>query len=206
MSESSLVELTMKKVAAVIIAAGSSSRLGRPKQLILFAGETLLARAIRVARESGVEPLFVVLGANREEIEAGVDLSRAQIVLNRNWKEGMASSIRAGIDAVEKDTAEVDGVLLMVCDQPLVTEEHLRRMLAAFRQSGTSSIASLYSGKRGIPAIFPRQSFAELAALKGDQGARSLLSEAQREVIEAALEGGEVDVDRAEDVLKLGSL
>jgi CTP:molybdopterin cytidylyltransferase MocA len=196
----------MKKVAAIIIAAGSSSRLGRPKQLVLFAGETLLARAIRVARESGVEPLFVVLGANREEIEAGVDLSRAQIVLNRNWKEGMASSIRAGIDAVEKDTAEVDGVLLMVCDQPLVTEEHLRRMLAAFRQSGTSSIASLYSGKRGIPAIFPRQSFAELAALKGDQGARSLLSDAQREVIEAALEGGEVDVDRAEDVLKLGSL
>jgi molybdenum cofactor cytidylyltransferase len=192
-------------VPAVIIAAGSSSRLGQPKQLIVFGGETLLARTIRVARESGAEPVLVVLGANREEIECGLDLSGTRIVINRNWDEGMASSIRAGVEVIEKTLPEAQGVLLMVCDQPRVTAEHLSRMLASFRQSEAGSIASLYAGKRGIPAIFPRWSFPELMALEGDRGARGLLSDLTREVSEIALEGGEIDIDRAEDVLKLGS-
>jgi len=195
--------MPMRSIAGVIIAAGSSSRLGQPKQLVVVAGETLLARTIRVACDSGAEPILVVLGANREEIQAGVDFTGTRVVVNRNWDEGMASSIRAGIGAVEREIPEVHGALLMVCDQPRVTAEHLSRMLNVFRQSGTTSITSLYGGNRGIPAIFPRQTFPDLLALTGDKGARGLLSEPDREVIEVALPGGDIDVDQAEDLLKL---
>jgi len=190
----------MTGVGAVIIAAGSSSRLGRPKQLLVFEGETLLGRAIRTAVNSGAKPVFVVLGANRNEIESGADLSGSRVVVNENWSAGMASSIRAGVLQLEQDFPETQGVLLMVCDQPRVTAENLSRMIDLFRRSGSSAIASLYAGKRGTPAIFPREAFRELLALQGDKGARGLLADQNREVIEIALEGGELDIDRADDI------
>jgi len=198
----------MTDVASVIIAAGSSSRLGRPKQLVLFEGEKLLERAIRVALESGAKPVLVVLGANQAEIEAADDLSGVQIVVNGNWPEGMASSIRAGVaqlqtEQLQTDSSGADGVLLMVCDQPSVTSEHIDRMLDAFRRSATSTVASSYAGKRGIPAVFPRKAFVELLALEGDKGARGLLAEPGREVIEIPLAGGEQDIDHADDLFRI---
>lgn len=196
----------MNCVPAVIIAAGSSSRLGRPKQLVVFEGEKLLERAIRVALESGAQPVFVVLGANRAEIEAAMDLSAVRLIVNENWQEGMASSIRSGIKALENHSPDASGVLLMVCDQPRLTTKHLERMLAGFRRSSASAIASRYAGKRGIPAIFPRAAFGELLALRGDQGARRLLSDARRKVIEIELDGGELDVDRTDDITGLQRL
>ena len=93
----------------------------------------------------------------------------------------------------------------MLCDQPAVTAEHLGRLLAAFRQNPANAIASAYSGKRGIPAIFPREAFPDLLALRGDQGARGLLSEPRRAVTEIALDGGELDIDRPEDLARLQS-
>ena len=96
----------MKDVAAVIIAAGSSSRLGQPKQLLVFEGEILLQRAIRIAREAGTSRVLVVLGAHRQQIEDRVDLSDVEIVVNPDWEEGMASSIRAGTQALDRDSSE----------------------------------------------------------------------------------------------------
>ena len=195
----------MNSVAGVIIAAGSSSRLGQPKQLLVFEGETLLQRAIRLANEAHTEPLLVVLGAHREQIESGMELSTATVIVNPDWEEGMAASIRVAILALrERERAsEIAGILLMVCDQPAVTAEHLRAMLVAFEQDRNSAIASVYAGKRGIPAIFPQESFAELLALRGDTGARGLLSDPNRKVVELALEGGGVDVDQPDDLLRL---
>jgi molybdenum cofactor cytidylyltransferase len=194
--------MPVNRVAAVIIAAGTSGRLGQPKQLLMFEGETLLERAIRIAHKAGTRPLLVVLGAHREEIEARVDFAGSDIVVNPNWEEGMASSIRAGVGALTDEPGS-PGVLLMTCDQPRVTAEHLGRMMDAFRQSETSAIASVYAGKRGIPAIVPRNAFAELLALHGDKGASGLLSEPGREVVGIALDGGEVDIDRPEDLYDL---
>ena len=194
--------MPVNSVAAVIIAAGKSSRLGQSKQLLVLEGETLLQRAIRIAHEAGAKPVLVVLGAHREEIEARVDFAGSNIVVNPNWEEGMASSIRAGVEELAEEPG-CSGVLLMICDQPRVTPEHLGRMIDASRQSETSAVASVYAGKRGIPAIFPRQAFAELLALRGDKGASRLLSEPDREVIEISLDGGEVDIDRPEDLSHL---
>jgi len=193
----------MNDVAAIIIAAGASSRLGEPKQLLVLRGETLLQRAIRVAKEAGTEPVLVVLGAHRERIEAEVDLSGVKVVVNNDWEEGMASSIRAGVRALQGIEARISGVMLMVCDQPAVSSEHLGQMMGAFRRNPAGVIASVYAGKRGIPAIFPADAFADLLVLQGDRGARGLLSEEGRFVIEVPLEGGEVDIDLPEDLAHL---
>jgi CTP:molybdopterin cytidylyltransferase MocA len=192
----------MKRVAAIIAAAGSSSRLGQPKQLLMVEGEPMLQRAVRFAHEAAASPVFVVIGAHREQIESGVDFATAKIIVNDEWEEGLASSIRAGMEAVKTHAPDATGVLLMVCDQPRVTGEHLRRMIGHFRESPEEAVASVYAGGRGTPAIFPRAAFGDLSALRGDKGARGLLSRATWPVTEIVLEGGEIDVDRPEDLAR----
>ena len=191
-------------VAAIIVAAGASSRLGQPKQLVLVEGEPLLLRAIRCAQEAGARPVRVVLGAHRERIEKAVAFGDAMVIANSEWEEGVASSIRAGVGAEDAGT-EAAGVLLMTCDQPRITAKHLREMIEAFdAQARAVLIASIYAGARGTPAIFPRVMFADLLALRGDKGARGLLATALLPVVEIQLEGGEVDIDRPEDLAELG--
>ena len=182
------------KTAALILAAGASTRLGQPKQLVRLGEETLLERTIRIANEAGCEPIVVVLGANKEEIEAVVSLGSIHVVHNEGWQEGMASSIRAGLRDLAIGMTE--GVLVMACDQPGVTVEHLRALL------GVNGLASSgYAGRRGVPAVFPRDLFSELMHLQGDAGARDLLQHETVTVVE--LPGGEVDIDTPEDLEKL---
>jgi molybdenum cofactor cytidylyltransferase len=133
--------------AAVVLAAGASTRLGEPKQLVMLAGETLLERAVRTAREAGCEPVVVVLGAAYVEILGNCGLGDAVTVINSDWKEGMSSSIRLGIRTLGFIAKDADGVVLMTCDQPAVTAEHLRAIIA----SGTRA-ASAYAGRAGVPA------------------------------------------------------
>jgi molybdenum cofactor cytidylyltransferase len=194
----------MSSVAAIIVAAGSSSRLGQPKQLILIEGEPLLQRAIRIATDAGASPVVVVLGAHRGLIESQVDLRNVAIVINDDWQEGLASSVRAGVAAVERDAPQASGLLLMTCDQPRVSAEHLRKMINAFSGiTEETAIASIYAAARGIPAIFPRSAVVDLCALHGDKGARGLLAKSRWPVIEVPLEGGEIDIDRPEDLADL---
>lgn len=178
--------------AAVVLAAGASVRLGESKQLARLGGETLLERAIRTAREAGCAPLVVVLGADAKQIQTQCDLSDAVVAVNDEWSEGMASSIRVGVGKLQ----DADGVVLMTCDQPAVTAEHLRALM----KSGEAT-ASSYAGQRGVPAYLPALAFAQLMELRGDAGARDLLREAA--VVELA--GGELDIDTAEDIYEARS-
>jgi CTP:molybdopterin cytidylyltransferase MocA len=171
--------------AAVVLAAGASTRLGEPKQLALVGGERLLERAVRVSREAGCVPVVVVLGARVEEIRAMCDLRGAIVVVNEGWGEGMGSSVRLGVGAA----VDAEGVVVMTCDQSTVTAEHLRELMS----SGDVAAAG-YAGRRGVPAYFPAGMFGALMELSGDAGARELLREAR--VVE--LVGGELDVDTAE--------
>lgn len=191
-------------VAAIIVAAGASIRLGQPKQLVLLDGEPLLQRAIRCVQESGASPVFVVLGARRERIESAIEFGTASVVVNEDWEEGLASSIRVGVQAAERDAAGAGGLLLMTCDQPRVTADHLRRMIEKFEtRSEPILIVSTYAGVRGIPAIFPREAHGELLALRGDKGARALLQKPPWHVIEVPLEGGEIDIDGPDDLARI---
>jgi molybdenum cofactor cytidylyltransferase len=179
-------------IAAVVLAAGGSSRLGEPKQLVRLGGENLLERAVRVAREAGCGPVVVVLGASAELIRSRCSLGDARVLVNEGWEEGMASSIRLGVGAL----SGVDGCVVMTCDQPAVTAGHLTRLI------GAEVKASRYAGRNGIPAYFPAAVFGDLMGLRGDMGARELLAG----VGFVELEGGELDVDTVGDLVRVREL
>ena len=179
--------------AAIILAAGASARLGEPKQLIEFGGETLLDRAVRIATEAGCSPVLVVLGAALPRVVTHSRLEGAIKVINRDWQQGMASSIVRGIEILQCIAAKAGGVVLMTCDQPAVTADHVRALA-----SDSEPRASSYAGRRGIPAYFPAASFPALANLAGDAGARELLKDA----LALELAGGEVDIDTADDLAR----
>jgi molybdenum cofactor cytidylyltransferase len=191
-------------VAAIILAAGASRRLGQPKQLLKYRGETLLERALRLAGEAGAAPVLVVLGAQFETIRATVSFNDAITVYNEQWQQGLSSTIHAGIRALAEHAPHATGALLMGCDQPRLTASHLRALLVSFAVQTTPSIVfSSYAGARGIPAVFPRGVFDHLQALEGDRGARSLLAQPVCPVIELPFDGGEVDIDQAADLAHL---
>jgi CTP:molybdopterin cytidylyltransferase MocA len=178
-------------IAAVVLAAGASTRLGHPKQLVELAGERLLERAVRTAREAGCSPVVVVLGAAYEDILGRSQLGDAVPVINAEWAEGMASSIRFGVRTLGFVAKDAQGAVLLACDQPAVTPAHLRALMA----SGEVT-ASAYAERRGVPAYFPASAFAVLMELRGDQGARELLHDAKA----IDLPSGETDIDTLADV------
>jgi molybdenum cofactor cytidylyltransferase len=184
-------------VPAVVLAAGASKRLGEPKQLMVIGGETLLERAVRISREARCSPVVVVLGAEYARVLQGSVLGDAVTVINDNWSEGMASSIRLGVGAIGFAAKDPEGVLLMTCDQPAITAKHLSRLMQC-----AEIRASRYAGKNGVPAFFPKKYFNCLMELNGDIGARELLANARYE----ELEKGELDIDTLEDLEKAREL
>lgn len=181
-------------VAAIVLAAGASRRLGEPKQLIRLDGETLLERTVRVCCEAGCVPVIVVLGASANEVLRRSSLGSAVVVMNDEWMQGMASSIRAGIQELPP---VVDGCVVATCDQPAITATHLRELMT----SGEVT-ASTYAGRNGVPAYFPREIFEQLMQLHGDAGARELLKDARA----LTFAGGELDVDTPEDLKRAREL
>jgi molybdenum cofactor cytidylyltransferase len=157
------------KLGAVLLAAGSSSRLGQPKQLVRWEGVTLLRRAAEATCTVGDGPVVVVLGAHAERCLPELEGLPLTPITASDWQEGMAASLRAGITAV----AHCDAALVLLCDQPHVTEAHLTALLDAFEPG--QLVASDYGPHLGPPCVFDRTFFPELLALTGDQGARKLL-------------------------------
>ena len=185
-------------VAGIILAAGFSRRLGRPKQTVEIGGETLLRRAVRVAAEAGLGPLFVVSAAHRA-LEAGLLGAPCSVVLNTEPEEGMASSIRAGVLAAQAVSGIV-GTVMMTCDQVQTGAHHLR----ALSSERDRMCGSAYAGRVGVPAYFPRAMFEELLRLRGEAGARELLScAASISAEELSLDvDTEADLTRARELLE----
>jgi molybdenum cofactor cytidylyltransferase/nicotine blue oxidoreductase len=181
-------------VAVVVLAAGFSRRLGRPKQAVQFNGETLLQRSARIAREASVGPVFVVVNRQTDVNLGGSGLT---ILTNDEAGEGIASSIRAGVNAA-LSLPDLKGVLLMTCDQVAVTSAHLRSLC----HDRTRVSGSAYAGRVGVPAYFPMKCVSDLLALRGDAGARDLL----RGVRTVSAEELALDIDTEEDVARLTSI
>ncbi len=174
------------RVAAVVLAAGASRRLGRAKQRVEIGGETLLECAVRVAVEARLEPVIVVV----RTVDVANGLRGCEVMVNALADEGMASSIRVGVARARE--IGVAGVVVMACDQVALRAEHLRALCGAVdRVTGSG-----YAGKVGIPAYFPAEKFSELMELRGDVGARELL----RGAVAVVDEGLGLDVDTEADV------
>lgn len=180
----------MVRVAAIILAAGASRRMGQPKQLMELDGEPLIHRAARIALQAGYAPTLVVLGHQAEAVGAALSGLPCTAVINVAWDEGIASSIRAGINAVPQSAG---AALFLACDQPAVDADFLRNLNNAHRLESGRIVAAAYAGTVGIPALFPRRCFEALKGLAGDRGARALLENA--DVLSVPLLGGEMDID-----------
>ena len=172
--------MKQQKCAALILAAGDSSRLGSPKQLVRFKGQTLIARSVNNVIAAGCAPVFTVLGANHESINAELIDLEAVVVINHDWEAGMGSSISAGINAYLQSGISTEAVLITLCDQPLVSVEDLERLLKAFHDSEALVVASEYetNGRtvRGVPAIFSNHLYPELRQLHGAEGAKNVIA------------------------------
>jgi CTP:molybdopterin cytidylyltransferase MocA len=192
-------------VAAIVLAAGASRRLGQPKQLLMHGGETLLERAIRLAGEAGAAPVFAVLGANFQLICASVPVMNISIpLINDHWEKGISTSIQTGLKALDAVARQANAALILSCDQPRLTADHLRELIETFAaQAEPSIVGSAYAGVVGIPAVFPALVFPHLLALRGDEGARAILAQPPCPLISVPFPGGEVDIDQPGDLAQL---
>jgi molybdenum cofactor cytidylyltransferase len=187
---------------ALVLAAGASRRFGSPKQLVRFDGQSLLQRAVAHASELLGSAVTVVLGAHAAEIAETLPTGSAGVLINRDWQEGIASSIRIG---VQRLPGACDGVMLVLADQPLVGSETLRRLMTAWRRQPRNIIASRYGSVTGVPAIFPRWCFSDLTNLRGDAGARIVIRRYSDHVVRLAHPEAAVDIDYPDDLLNLSS-
>ncbi|MBC8139725.1 MAG: nucleotidyltransferase family protein [Fibrella sp.] len=189
-------------LAAVILAAGGSTRLGQPKQLLRFQGEPFVTRIARITDDIGCSPIVIVTGSSAPEVEGVLEpLPFTRTVFNPDWETGMGSSIRAGISALLADGTSFDAVLLLVCDQPLVSETLLFHISETYQDSGKKVVASEYNGIWGVPCVFDRDILPELAALGATGGAKSVIERHRRakDAISVPFPGGAFDVDTPAD-------
>jgi molybdenum cofactor cytidylyltransferase len=184
----------------IVLAAGSSSRLGQPKQLVKLGGRhvlhTVVSNAVAIAGYS----VTVVLGAHAAELTRMLQRSTASVIVNRNWEEGLASSLRYGLASAPP---ACDAALIMLGDQVAVTADDLKRLIAAWKGEDSIIAASVYSGHVGVPAIFPRWCFSELRELRGDQGARAILERHSHRLARVPMPNAAIDLDTPEDLKAL---
>jgi xanthine/CO dehydrogenase XdhC/CoxF family maturation factor/CTP:molybdopterin cytidylyltransferase MocA len=192
-------------VAIIILAAGASTRMGRPKQLLTYGGRTFLRNAAEMAVASGCRPIIAVLGAYEDQLQREIGGLPVQSVVNERWAEGLGSSIRVGVEALEHGDREgaAEAVVLMLCDQPFVTDVVINNLVTAYRSSGKGIIASEYGGTMGVPALFGREYFAKLAALGGAAGAQQIIAAHASDIVRVPFPNGTTDIDTPEDYLGL---
>jgi len=187
-----------KSLATIILAAGNSSRLKRPKQLLVWQGESLLQRAVRLASEAIGEEIVVVYGAFKSQIEDHLEQLPVAAIYHEHWQEGMGSSLQKGLKALKR--ASYEGFLIMVCDQPFLTTQHLTTLKESFHTKNTIAVASSYMGSFGVPAILASHLLNPDSLGKKAQGAKQILknlSPSQLSLI--PFPKGEIDIDTEED-------
>lgn len=194
--------MTIFHTDIVILAAGGSSRLGRPKQLLPWHGRNLLQHAVQTALEITTQPV-VVTGAHADQLVAAVDANQVQVVYNPEWEQGIASSIRCGLQALLNRTPAPEQVIFMVCDQPFVTSELLLDLINEQQKSGKTIVASAYAGTLGIPALFEKTMFPQLLDLQGDHGAKKLMQQHPDQTAAVNFPQGNIDIDTVDEYEKL---
>ena len=190
----------------VILAAGSSSRLGQPKQLIKFKNKSLLQNIIDHSQVFSFKARVLILGAYAELINKNINTGELYVFINDEWEEGIASSIRSGVRCSLEIDPDLEHILFLLSDQPFVTSELIQELLDTHIKQGKTITACTYNDTVGVPAIFHKNVFRELSMLKGDRGAKVLIKKYYDNVAFVPFDQGSVDVDHPEDYAKLQKL
>ena len=193
----------MSKTGVIILAAGNSSRLGRPKQLLPYRGRTLLTHTTTEILHTGLTPVLVVTGAFHTEVKESLCGQSIDIIFNPAWEEGMGSGIVAGLSNILLLHPDVDAVIITVCDQPFISSELLSQLLSTFDMSGKGIVACTYADSVGTPVLFGRSYFEQLLALTGSEGAKKLLKQYPDDFAVIDFPDGDIDIDTKEDARKL---
>lgn len=188
------------KIGVVILAAGSSSRLGYAKQLVEFKGKSLLQHTIDASNSLAFDTKVLVLGARFNAINEKINTKNFEIVMNENWEEGMSTSIREGLLSSQKQKKDLDHILILLSDQPFVSRKRIEELIQVQLESNSPATFSEYGGNIGVPAIFSAEVFLHLKRLKGDEGAKKLIYEKKFDFQTVKFEKGNFDVDTTEDV------
>lgn len=192
-----------QEIGVIILAAGSSSRLGYAKQLVKFKNKALLQNVIDHASSLNFASKVLVLGARKEVIEKEIIPQDFELVYNENWEVGMSGSISAGLKRSREISENLKHVLILLSDQPLVNADRMELLIEKHISGNKPATFSEYAGDLGVPAIFSSEVFEDLQKLEGDQGAKKLISEGKLEYETVIFENGNFDVDTAEDVERL---
>jgi molybdenum cofactor cytidylyltransferase len=186
-------------VGAVVLAAGGSSRLGRPKQLLQFRGQSLVRVAVEAAIGAECAPIVVVLGAESERIKLELIGRQILFVPNDDWRRGIGSSIRAGVKALEF----CDAIAILACDQPHVTADLIGSLIRIQEETHQPIVASAYAETLGVPALFAQSCIEKLLSLGDKSGAKSILQAQPNDVAQVAFPEGAIDIDSATDYERL---
>ena len=182
-------------IGAIVLAAGRSSRLGVPKQLLEFRGESLVRRAAKAALESVCDRVVVVVGNHAQLMREEIDDLPVSVVENKIWQSGLSSSIRAGLEKLSSQR----GIIITLCDQPFMTAHVLNDLISAHCKTRRPIVASTYGTTRGVPAFFAPELFSELASLTKDEGARRIIASHPEKVATINFPQGAIDIDTPED-------
>jgi len=189
----------MNNTGVIILAAGSSSRFGNPKPLLCFNGKTLLNRTIDEAAEAGAQPIIVVTGAKADEISKEINNEDVRIVFNKDWEQGMASGIVAGLKKALTIDKALPKVIIAVCDQPYISSSLFQQLFQKQQQTARHMVASAYDDTIGTPALFTERYFDALMRLTGDHGAKILFEQYSDDLASVDFPGGSIDIDTRED-------
>lgn len=186
-------------IGTIVLAAGSSSRMGRSKQLLEIEGEPLLCRCVKIALAVTPENVVVILGANEKPHREIISQLPVHIINNFYWKTGMGSSIKTGLNYLIQTVAELEAVIILVCDQPALTAEHIQKMIEKFQEKNKAIVASRYANSNGVPVLFGRSFFSNLLLLSDDQGAKKIVKQFPDQVAAVDFPKGAFDLDTEED-------
>ena len=193
-------------MGVILLAAGSSSRLGEPKQLVEFKGKTLLQNTMDCLSPFLFDCRILILGAQKEKIQKEIKTSGFEVLTNTSWKEGMSTSLKMGIDYIQKKYPQIENILIFLCDQPFVSKDLIQSLIDKHKNNNSGITASLYGDTLGVPVVFGSSFIPELLELSGDQGARKIINKYKEEVEFVEFEKGEFDVDSPEDLKLLKEL
>ncbi|MEH2328448.1 nucleotidyltransferase family protein [Nostoc sp.] len=190
-------------IAIMILAAGASTRMGTPKQLLLYQGRSLLQYITDMAIASVCQPVVVVLGANAEQIHPQIKQLPVKVVENLDWACGMSTSIKSGIELLNNLPQKIEAVVITLCDQPFVSPQIINQLVDAYYSIKKSIIACEYGDTLGVPALFNQTFFSELAALKETSGAKKVINNNINEVFSIPFPLGDMDIDTPKDYEQL---